>query len=66
MGYIDTSAYTGTLTTHNTVTASSKQGWWTVNMTGAFYGGTSINSQNTTYAIVDTGTSFLLMAQTDY
>jgi Eukaryotic aspartyl protease len=35
-------------------------------MTGAFYGSTSINSQGTQFAIIDTGTSFLLMAESDY
>jgi len=35
-------------------------------LSGAFFGSNDINSQNTAYAIIDTGTSLLLMAESDY
>ena len=56
----------GALTEHAQVNVTSKNNWWTVNMKGAYYGITDINADDTVYAFVDTGTSLLLMSDTDF
>lgn len=64
LGGVDPSSYTGSFTTHDVV--ASQDAWWTVNLSGLKYGGTSIKSGSTRYAIVDTGTSLLTLSKTDY
>ena len=67
-GGVDKLQYSGDLTAHNAVaTPEQYKQWWTVNLTGATYG-TSNLMQNyvTSYAIVDTGTSLLLLETSAY
>lgn len=71
LGYVDSTAYTGTLTPHPLVTTAngdngSYSNWWTVSMTSFSYGTTDINSDLMTEAIVDTGTSLLILSDGDY
>ncbi len=66
IGYTNSSSYNGTLTVHQTVNSSTTDTWWTVNLTGAYYGTININSYDTKNAIVDTGTSLLTLSKTDY
>jgi len=48
------------------VTTGDLYTYWTVKLTNATYGSTFINTFGTENAIIDTGTSLLCMAQTDY
>ena len=66
IGYANSSSYNGNLTVHQTVNSSSTDGWWTVSLTNAYYGSTNINTKDTKNAIIDTGTSLLTLAKTDY
>ena len=40
--------------------------WWTTRLRGLSYGETSIKGSEVNYAIIDTGTSFMSIAKTDY
>ena len=44
----------------------SQDSWWTVELSEAFYGDTSIKVTDVHYAILDTGTSFLTLSHSDY
>jgi len=66
IGYANPSSYIGNLTVHQTVSSISTDSWWTVNLTSAYYGSTNINTKDTKNAIIDTGTSLLTLAKTDY
>ena len=53
---------------HNAVaTPEQYKQWWTVNLTGATYGTTNLMQNYVeNYAIVDTGTSLLVLEETAY
>ena len=63
-GEIDSSYYTGKAKQHDIVV--TKDTWWTLNLDGCDYGSNNIQTGNTKYAIVDTGTSLLTLTSTDY
>lgn len=56
--------YRGEFVSANIV--SSYEAWWTIRLHNTYYGENSIKESAVNYAIIDTGTSFLYLAQTDY
>lgn len=44
----------------------SHDDWWTVRMRELKYGGDSIKSSGTRLAIIDSGTSFITISETDF
>ena len=62
IGGIDDTAFTGDLA----YTSIELTTWWTVSLDGTWAGDTDIYESKTKYAIIDTGTSFLYLSQSDY
>lgn len=62
IGGIDDSAYTGEIV-YNDLELTT---WWTLSLDGVWAGDTDIYDSETKYAIVDTGTSFMYLSQSDY
>lgn len=44
----------------------SQNTWWTLNLSGLIYDGSSIWDSGIDLAIIDSGTSFIYLAQSDY
>mmetsp|Transcript_1028 Transcript_1028/g.674 ORF Transcript_1028/g.674 Transcript_1028/m.674 type:complete len:211 (+) Transcript_1028:278-910(+) len=62
IGGIDSDAYTGSLNYHSIEVTN----WWTLSLDGVQMGNEDIQASKTRYAIIDTGTSFLYLSQSDY
>lgn len=56
--------YRGDFVSSNIV--SSYEAWWTIRLHNTYYGGNSVKESAVSFAIIDTGTSFMYLAQTDY
>lgn len=44
----------------------SQDSWWSLNLTGVYVNGTSVNTDTNAFAIADTGTSLLYMVDSAY
>ena len=65
LGGIDDNGFIGNLTSHDIVMAQNQ--WWTVKYGGTAYGGSALASSTpVNYAIIDTGTSFMYLPQSEY
>ncbi len=70
LGGPDPNGYVGSFTSHNLVRGvlDSKASWWTINYTGSSYDGVVLytGADKEAYAIIDTGTSYMLMPELEY
>jgi len=67
LGGKDKSAYIGDLYDHSAITKNNLQIWWSVNYNGASYNNqTLIAKAPVAYAIIDSGTSFIYLPESEY
>jgi len=67
LGGKDKSAYIGDLYDHSAITKKNLGTWWSVYYNGASYNNqTLLDKPPVDYAIIDTGTSFMYLPETEY
>ena len=66
LGFTDENAFTGSLSVHQTVTTGDFYTWWTLPVDDIKYDTTSVQSSTQLHAIIDSGTSLILLAESDY
>ena len=66
LGYIDDTAYAGTLTTHQAITTDDYSTWWTLSLDEITYNSVSVKTNSLKHAILDSGTSLILIPASDY
>lgn len=64
IGFVNDASYSGELTYHSIVQAQNT--WWTLNLGDVTYDGQSIKTSNLRYAIIDSGSRMIMMAEDDY
>lgn len=64
LGYSSNASFTGDMVYHSVV--ESKNTWWTLNLGDVSYDGNSIKSSSIRYAIIDSSSRMIYMAESDY